>query len=519
MNGIPGNGKIDDNDLLISGRLPIDPTYGTEPMNKPAIEFLEEEEPAEREMAEFPRELFPPTMRDIIHHFAKSKEAPYELAALPAIGVLSACLGKDFTVSAKGATAAPRIWMVAVAPPGSAKTPTAMPIIEPLSLIHQKELEHHNMRLAEWNRRRSEKRGKRQVDGLPDDDGSGRPIFEPAYTSDTNSAALFRDLGIVKRGLFYYLDELSVLSSVINATSEEGKAGRGRYLSAWSGSDIPVSRKTAEPIYIRRPFLSVYGSTANKGLAGLGLENVDGLAARFLWSRPKVLIGGLGDAVPSEVSKNWSRIVEKARTLQGTRVTLSGSSLYRIDELCRDSKTRARELSAAGLELLAGIASKAMEQFMRLLAFSHGVEVISHDLFGDGEPAIEDSIDKAFMALDYFTEHSRAVLSPFCVPDQAASTRSVTPRDLALAKRALSASQPGVEQVTSDYARDLSAMGVEVSSRTLGKLFSRLESLDAVVDGHRFVRCPQKRDGSYWFIAPVALGGITKHQMPHGERV
>lgn len=447
--------------------LPDDPRDGAVPMCPPNLKriVLEEHGP-QRQPRAFPRHFFPAPIERLVEAIAASKGAAYELAALPMMAGVSTGLGKDFTVDVQGCQASARLWLASVAPPGSAKTPTAMSAIAPLELAHEREWEEFQALQAEHERRLAAKAERKRGELPPQ-----APVFAPVLSMDTTSEKLLEDLARCERGHMLLLNELSGLLTITKGGVKKGESGGGRLLQCWDGASMRVSRKGAGEIWVKKPFLTLYGSTPESVLAQLGLENNDGAAARFLWARPHIIPSGLGRVVPESIARDWRRVCERARGIPKYHTSLTGSAVEYVDAFTRDSKEQAQELERLGRGLLGAVLGKGLEQFVRLLALAHGLDIIAHELFEEPVARIESAAERVFDVLEFFFEHAVATLGPLS-PSASTATRG----DADLLDRLRTAAKQGPEEDSpSGWSRRLEALGVETRGpKALGRALTKL---------------------------------------------
>src|SRR5699024_4916036 len=84
------------------------------------------------------------------------------------------------------------------------------------------------------------------------------PAWQQSLVSDFTPEALTDVHKFNKRGVGVYADELASWFKNFNRYNKGSE--EQFWLSVWSGAPIRINRKTSEPIYIQKPFISVVGT-------------------------------------------------------------------------------------------------------------------------------------------------------------------------------------------------------------------------------------------------------------------
>lgn len=118
------------------------------------------------------------------------------------------------------------------------------------------------------------------------------PVFGRVFVDDTTVEALTPVLSDNKRGLALFKDELT---GFIRQMDQYKKSGNDRqfYLSVWGNQPYTVDRKgNQSPIFLSRPFVSLYGGIQPARLPELSKGIEDGMLDRFLFACPEFEFNG-----------------------------------------------------------------------------------------------------------------------------------------------------------------------------------------------------------------------------------
>lgn len=506
----------DVNDRLRSGTLPTDPAelLAGAPMTVPAGE--DDDGPDVTSLPAWPAHVLPPLTRRCVEAFAASTGAALELAAQPALAVAAAALGPGWRVGPPQMTRPAAAWLAVVAPPGAAKSPTADPILAPLLAADVRLREVYDLEHGEWSRRqrqRAEARRQRghgttaPTDGRRDDEDR-EPERRRLLVTDATPEALALELSRAEgHGLLLHADELASMLEGMDAYSAKGgRRGRAHYLSMWSGGAVRVSRRSSAAVEVDRPYLVACGGVQPSVLSRLELEDGDGLCARFLWALAPTRPHGLGRAVPLDVATTWAELLAALmRAGEGEPQDLEPAALERLDAHVRTSTTRAAELEAAGLGLLAALNGKASDYLVRLACLLHALDAAEAAEAGEGlqrGPVPLRTIKRAEELTAYYLAHG-AHVARLVLRRGEAKAEGAAMGEVDEVARGLAALVPVGEALTDSAAgwvTRLASVGVAVEGRgdrgqasALGKTLRRLAALDA---GPVRVRQPSRGCGA-----------------------
>jgi hypothetical protein len=347
--------------------------------------------------------------------FAAGTSAPVELAALPALAVISAALGPRWRVRAAGMERSGALWFGLVAASGQRKTPTAAPVIHPLLRMDSRLRDDHDETMAQYVEALAH--SKRTKTPAPT-----APRRRRVLLSDCTPEALVQVLADAEgHGVLLHSDEIAhVLGSMDGYHSGNSRMGRTTYLSTWSGSPIRVARRTSDGAECDSPFIAVFGGAQPSVLADLALRDGDGLAARFLWSIAEPRAGGLGTAVPPGVAARWADIAERCAALAQDGDTVAdcdADATRQVDRLIREWTGAAARHEEASAGLLAAAVGKAGDQLLRLVALLHGLDVALEDA-DPGAPIPLGTVARAEALVRYHLAHAAHVVKLVAPPEE-----------------------------------------------------------------------------------------------------
>ncbi len=420
-----------------------------------------------------PLDVFPPLLSDVLQAFARGTQASVELAALPAMAVLATALGPRWRVGPPGYVRAPLLWFAAVAPSGSGKTPAAIAAMKPIERLDIKLREEF-----ESARRAFEAAKKAKVvDGLVE------PRRRRLIMTEATIEAVASELAAADgHGLLLHSDEIATLLLGLDRYTKNSRAGAKAWLSIYNGQIIRITRKKAEDSReADRPHLCVYGGVQPSVVGQLGLQDSDGLLARFLWSVAPTFPHGLGAGVDDYHAARWQRAVHLAvghRIEQVQQFDPDAAEL--LDDRIWSWTTEANRLEAANMSLTASIYGKGPEHLVRLTALLHGMALIDEALRDDYEqlavqPVGAAVVRRALRLVDYFLAHG--VHTARLAYGSEGETDQPSEHDDRVAMALRSTLRPGehVKDTPSGWCARLSAAGIQLSADELGRRFTRLE--------------------------------------------
>ncbi|MBW6480974.1 MAG: DUF3987 domain-containing protein [Bacteroidales bacterium] len=160
------------------------------------------------------------------------------------------------------------LYIAIVGRPGTNKSSPLSFAVQPLIEHDIKTYQYYQSQLKEFDEaaRLTEKERKQLGMEMPD-----KPVWQKILLSDYTPEALAEVHSFKKRGIGVCVDELAGWFKNFNKYNKGSEMEF--WLSAWSRKPITIDRKTAEPIFIPLPFISVAGTIQTGIIKELGKEN------------------------------------------------------------------------------------------------------------------------------------------------------------------------------------------------------------------------------------------------------
>lgn len=231
----------------------------------------------------------PRVLRDLVDDVSTVAKVDPALCLLPAIAAASGAIGKSYRLKIHGTWSEwPTLWCALIARPGSGKTPSARPAIEPLRSIERSFGDEHQQRLVQFEEQMARWRAldKKERDNTKP---PVRPASRRILVEDTTMEALARTLKENPVGVMMYRDELAGLIGGLDRYAKNGNGSdEAKLNSLWSSEMMIVDRKSEpDPTRVDGPFMAVAGNLTPGGLEMMaGGRTESGLFARFLIAWP-----------------------------------------------------------------------------------------------------------------------------------------------------------------------------------------------------------------------------------------
>lgn len=316
----------------------------------------------------FRPDILPEPFASYVMENAAAIGVPAEMIALPFLANVGALIGNRLAVQLKrGRLHYPTLWVGVVAPPGAAKTPALNAARLFLDVLQGEWHDLYKRQLAQW-----EADVERWSATPPLERGPKppRPVMRNAFTTN----ATIEVIGVMLEqlyGLSYQLDELAGFIHGMDQYRGGKGADRQYWLQLWATVTTMVNRLSREPIYLRKPVVSVVGGIQPDKLGDLrdrhGKE--DGFIDRFVLVRPDVrpqrwteaeADPALLEAVVAELRGLYARIPAPDGDLHWTvQLSSEAREMWRV---WYDANATRIEASTG---LLAGVLSKMSIQVAR----------------------------------------------------------------------------------------------------------------------------------------------------------
>ena len=431
--------------------------------------------------APFPTDVLPPAVRQYVEAGAAAFGVPADMIAVPLLGFAAGAIGRTLAIELKlGRREWPILWLAVIGRPGTGKSPALDYARGPLDRLQDAAWARYELRLSAWE---AEQRDAKTGRGLTAGGGESRPEPESFFTTDATIEALAR-MASHGAGLAVIRDEL--IGWVKSHDAYKAGGDRQTHLSLWAGSRLKVDRKTAAPLYVPRPCVSVVGGIQPDRLADLRAEagQDDGFVDRFLACWPDAAPQRWSDDAVSDVTVEaavalFGRLRHiradgiSAVTRPETVATLTPAALRAFIAWHDDNA----DSIATAHGLAAGCAAKYPRQIARVAAVLHAL----HDPDDPGRAVTADTIEGAVEVIEYFRAHSARMLAALGSPG---GSRAVAVPDRVV--RALDRDGGGWVARTTLHRR----LGNSVAAATLGTALAqltaagRVESRIVPTDGH-----------------------------------
>ncbi len=164
------------------------------------------------------------------------------------------------------------------------------------------EMRAYNTALSIWENTKKEER----------DEKPEKPMMRQFFVSDFTMEVLSSILSNNDRGIMVIADELdSWLRSM-----GQYKGGKGndkqKWLTMWNRGSLKVDRKGDEPIYVKRPFVTIIGGIQPEVLRVFAGKNVrDGFIDRFLFAFPERMLKYSNERVSPWVRDNYFKLIKE----------------------------------------------------------------------------------------------------------------------------------------------------------------------------------------------------------------
>jgi replicative DNA helicase len=249
---------------------------------------------------EFPFEALPSVMQRFVKQVAEAIGTAPELVATPALAVLSALVATRFDIQPNGPEtlwrARPLLWSLAIAPPGSGKTPSLNAILAPVRELQHAHLIAYKRALDLYKQAKAiaqaeaSRRRRRKPDAPTDVEPSEllptrlppEPVCRRLTVGDTTVEALQKVLSENPgRVIVQHRDEISGL--LTRLSDPRYAADRPFLMSCFDGSTAEtIDRISRDGLYLKEPAVTVIGNvTPARVLSELASTGHDGLWQRF----------------------------------------------------------------------------------------------------------------------------------------------------------------------------------------------------------------------------------------------
>ena len=358
---------------------------------------------------EFPIHIFPQQLQQIIRCYCTTLNLNLDYAAVSVLYAFSVALGGHYSLTVKrGWNELPTLFVALVGKPGINKSGPISIFTQPLEKLEKDLFKRFLDEYSTFKKGRSAKKENGDLNAITEE-----PVRRQLVIKDATQEAMLKALYDNPHGFAGIYDELAAFLKSFNKY-KSGGGDEEVMLSLFSGKSISVNRKSSEPIFIEKPFVSIIGSIQPQVLINLlGNNKIDnGLTHRFLFAFPDHVIREdlSDDDVPEYIEELYQTCINRILISDffqtdgypAHKITLSkdGYEAYKIFRR-RINETINNEKSDA----ISGIYAKLDTYSLRIALILHVIRT------GCKEPEINpyqvsaETFRKAAEVIEYF-EHN-----------------------------------------------------------------------------------------------------------------
>jgi len=234
----------------------------------------------------FPVEVFPKAVQEIITATNESLNFPIDFIGASILYAVSVSIGNTHRVEIKKGWQENAVLYLSIV--GRAGTNKSHPISFALRPIEQQDslkYQKYQSEKKEYDSISALTKKEREQQGH---DEPVKPTWEQYLVTDFTPEALTDVHKFNKRGIGVYADELATWFKNFNRYNKGSE--EQFWLSVWSGKAVRINRKTTEPTYITKSFISVIGAIQPAVLNELANNRTEnGFLDRLLFVAPENL--------------------------------------------------------------------------------------------------------------------------------------------------------------------------------------------------------------------------------------
>jgi len=259
---------------------------------------------------EFPIHIFPQQLQQIIRCYCTTLNLNLDYAAVSVLYAFSVALGGHYSLIVKrGWVELPTLFVALVGKPGINKSGPISIFTQPLEKLEKALFKRFLDEYATFKKGRSTKKENEDITGIFEE-----PVRRQLVIKDATQEAMLKALYENPHGFAGIYDELAAFLKSFNKY-KSGGGDEEVMLSLFSGKSISVNRKSSEPIFIEKPFISIIGSIQPQVLINLlGNNKIDnGLTHRFLFAFPDSVIREdlSDDDVPEHIEELYQTFIDR----------------------------------------------------------------------------------------------------------------------------------------------------------------------------------------------------------------
>ena len=265
--------------------------------------------PKKEDGNEFPVELFPQVMQDLVNEANRSLKFNKDFLMSSMLFATSVAIGQTHRVKAKdGWETSASLWLAIVGKTGANKTAPFNMGIKPIQNTQDESFSKYERELKQYNRDVADKDTDTTDFNIPTwNQQLIKDITIESFVDVMNSN--MRGLGIQANELGSWLDNIDSYGKSQNAT---------KWLDAWDGEGVTVNRVSKAPTNVPNTFVSVLGGVQPTKVYGQFKNLIDnGFMHRFLFVRPKGLKTESASNLKFDTKylKEWEKVLIKLNSM------------------------------------------------------------------------------------------------------------------------------------------------------------------------------------------------------------
>ncbi len=399
----------------------------------------------------FPSDALPKDIAAWVAAMAEESQTPEDLAALAALGVLSAAAMGSAVVDCGAWDEELALYLLVAMPSGDRKSTVLRSAVAPLRALERarRDAVAPEVRARRSRRQVLEKTEQRLIKAVSDADALTRKEIEGELTRATSELAeigepvlprLLADdatpeaLGglLAHHGSIAVIAAESALLDNLGGRYSEGAANLHLVCSAYGGESTTIDRRGRDPEEIERPLMTITLAVQPHVLDNLVSHKIarsQGLVARFAYAFPETQLGRrktIATRMSRDAIEGWERVVERVfenpkthdtndKTcsqgssvisvigFQGSKLTLTDAAKHLLDELRAEQELRLTE--TGDLRPIADWAARHPGRVARLAGLLH---LAQHPV---DDPISETTMRQALRIGDYLLAHGLMALT------------------------------------------------------------------------------------------------------------
>jgi len=287
----------------------LNPQFEDLQQPEPFLNHIQElQKVSEAKQNPFPVDVFPKAIQEIITETNESLNFPIDFIGASILYAVSVSLGNTHRVEIKKGWQENAVLYLSIV--GRAGTNKSHPVSFALQPIEQRDnlsFQKYQSEKQEFDAISALTKKEREQQGFSE---PVNPIWEQHLVTDFTPEALTDVHKFNKRGIGVYADELATWFKNFNRYNKGSE--EQFWLSVWSGKAIRINRKTTDPTYITKPFISVIGTIQPVVLNDLAANRTEnGFLDRLLFVAPENLLKPYWSEKELNpiVFENWQTII------------------------------------------------------------------------------------------------------------------------------------------------------------------------------------------------------------------